>query len=94
MLVQSYSSSRITITITVPAAAPSPAPAPAPIVQQVGMPGTGGCASIVDSTLNWAGVGAGGWASSWAMWPNEGRGGAVCTRVLAYDVTRGQWTIG
>jgi len=65
---------------------------PPDVLQQVGAPSTGTCATFTDSTLNWAGAPSGGWGMSWAQWVNQGRGGAVCTRSL-YWLPSGQWTV-
>jgi hypothetical protein len=82
----------LTNAVIGPGATPSPgasssAPvAPANLLQQVGLPADGTCTSITDTTLNWAGVSSGGWASSWAQWMNGGKGGAVCNRTLVYSL--------
>lgn len=55
-------------------------------LQQVGVP-TDGCGSVMDATLNWAGVPSGGWSESWAAWANAGLGGKVCTRSLTHAST-------
>lgn len=69
---------------------PAPESGPNDLLQQVGKP-AGGCASIQDSALNWAGVASDGWGESWAQWVNDGRGGSVCTRTLTY--ASGGWRI-
>lgn len=56
------------------------------VLQQVGVP-MDGCASVMDATLNWAGVPSGGWSESWAPWANAGLGGRVCTRTLTHAST-------
>lgn len=61
----------------------SPQALPGPIVQQVGAIG-GSCADVNDAELGYGSDVRGGWSMSWAQWPNEGRGGAVCTRTLRY----------
>lgn len=61
-------------------------------LQQVGMPASGECTGIDDAALNRGGASAGGWGRSWAQWMNDGAGGAVCTRTLAY-VGNGRWTV-
>jgi len=68
--------------------------APANLLQQVGLPVDGKCTSITDTTLNWAGVTSGGWASSWAQWMNGGKGGAVCNRTLVYSLGSSKWILG
>ena len=67
--------------------------APADVMQQVGVPADGKCSSIVDATLNWAGVSSGGWGTSWAQWMNGGKGGAVCNRALFYDLRLSKWGV-
>ncbi len=62
----------------------------ADVIQQVGAPAGGSCDTIDDKGLNWGGVKSGGWASSWAQWANDGKGGSVCTRTLHYD---NGWTV-
>lgn len=71
--------------------APVPSQTPQPLLQQVGQP-TGGCSSVADQKLNWAGSESGGWGTSWAQWVNGGRGGVVCTRYLVWTTT-GRWTV-
>ena len=67
--------------------------APAAVLQQVGSPADGQCTSVSDPTLNWGGAGAGGWGRSWAQWMNDGRGGSVCTRTLAYSHGAGHYVV-
>jgi hypothetical protein len=68
------------------------ADAPPDLLQQVGASNTGSCSAFVDATLNWAGAPSGGWATSWAQWMNQGKGGAVCTRSL-YWLPSGRWSV-
>ena len=77
----------LTITISVLAGDPPP-----DVMQQVGAPSTGTCATFSDSTLDWAGVPSGGWGTSWAQWINDGLGGAVCTRTLYWQPS-GRWSV-
>ena len=77
----------LTITISVLAGDPPP-----DVMQQVGAPSAGTCATFSDSTLNWAGAPSGGWGTSWAQWVNDGRGGIVCTRSL-YWMPSGRWSV-
>ena len=77
----------LTITISVLAGDPPP-----DVMQQVGVPSTGTCATFSDSTLDWAGVPSGGWGTSWAQWINDGLGGAVCTRTLYWQPS-GRWSV-
>lgn len=69
-----------------------PNQAPPDVMQQVERP-TDGCESISRPDLNWSGVGSGGWTPSWAYWPNGGRGGDVCGRVLTYLSGQGRWGV-
>lgn len=68
-------------------------PIPLPVIQQIARPATGTCAQAAPATLNWAGVGSGGWSESWAQWPNGGQGGPVCTRTLQYSAIAGRWVV-
>jgi hypothetical protein len=67
-------------------------PPPPDVLQQVGRPAAG-CSSFSDPSLNWAGVEAGGWSESWAMWVNGGSGGPVCTRTLSFSVNLNRWIV-
>lgn len=67
-------------------------PGPAPVLQQTAPLPDGSC-DIVDPTLDWAGVEPGGWSRSWAEWVDEGTGGVVCTRTLAYSESSGRWAV-
>ncbi len=58
---------------------------PESIVQQIGMPSSGNCASVTDSSLQYGTGLSGGWTKSWAQWPNSGSGGIVCTRTLVFN---------
>ena len=69
-----------------------PNQAPPDVMQQIERP-TDGCESISRPDLNWSGVGSGGWTPSWAYWPNDGRGGDVCGRVLTYLSGQGRWGV-
>jgi hypothetical protein len=65
---------------------------PPDVLQHVGLPMSGNCADVDDSTLNWAGVSTGGWTPSWAQWMNDGSGGAICGRTLYYAPS-GRWAV-
>lgn len=86
--------------VKVRSASPSPTPqpssntatsAPTAWIQQFGMPASGSCEDAAPADLNTAGVGSGGWGTSWAQWMNGGTGGAVCTRTLSY--VGSSWTV-
>jgi hypothetical protein len=62
------------------------------VQQAVGMPASGTC-DVADSTLDWAGVGSGGWTSGWGQWLNDGAGGLACVRTLTYSASTGTWSI-
>jgi hypothetical protein len=64
---------------------------PAPAMQQFGKPDSMTCDEAQPEGLNWSGVPSGGWGESWAQWMNDGNGGTVCTRELAYRA--GSWVI-
>jgi len=72
---------------------PSPAGGPASVIQQFEKPTTGTCDEAQPEGLNWGGASSGGWGESWADWSNEGQGGAVCTRTLAYNTSTGTWQV-
>jgi hypothetical protein len=72
---------------------PSATDAPADVMQQVGAPADDKCASITDTSLNWAGVTSGGWGLSWAQWLNDGKGGTVCSRSLSYNLNKAAWVL-
>ena len=65
---------------------------PSPVMQQFGKPGAGSCDENASAHLNWSGVASGNWGQSWAMWPNAGKGGPVCNRVLWYDSNASRWS--
>lgn len=70
----------------------SPASAvPNAVLQQVGVPATGGCLAVIEPSLNLANVAFGGWGLSWAQWINNGAGGPVCSRVLVFDASAVDW---
>lgn len=66
---------------------------PAPVLQQFAKPATGTCDAAEPAGANLAGVSSGGWGTSWAQWVNNGAGGAVCTRTLAYNTNTGAWAV-
>ncbi len=68
-------------------------PLPAPVVQEFGKPAEVTCDAAAPEGLNWAGVPSGGWGVTWAQWLNEGKGGAVCSRTLAYSSNLGTWHV-
>ena len=49
-------------------------------LQQVGPPLSGDCSDVPNYVGHLPGFPIGGWSKSWAWWPNDGRGGPVCTR--------------
>ena len=66
---------------------------PAPVIQQFEKPATGTCDEAQPEGLDWGGASSGGWGESWAQWANEGQGGAVCTRTLAYNTSTATWQV-
>lgn len=62
---------------------------PAPQLQQVGRHADENCTRVNHDALTWGSDITGGWSSSWAQWPNDGLGGFVCTRTIAYR--NGAW---
>ncbi|HEV8024858.1 MAG TPA: hypothetical protein VGP37_08225 [Candidatus Nanopelagicales bacterium] len=67
--------------------------APAPVMQQFGMPASGNCEDGYSDSMDWSGVGSGGWGVSWAQWMNDGSGGVVCSRTVMYDTSTAKWTV-
>ncbi|MGB4325045.1 MAG: hypothetical protein WBJ33_07265 [Candidatus Nanopelagicales bacterium] len=49
-------------------------------LQQVGIPLSGDCSDVPNYVGHLPGFPIGGWSKSWALWPNDGLGGPVCTR--------------
>lgn len=90
--VTSFASDVVMVLDIVTTVNEDPAQAPPDVMQQVARPAEG-CEFVERSDLNWAGVPGGGWGSSWAQWPNEGRGGDVCVRVLTYLSGQGRWGV-
>ena len=66
---------------------------PTPHIQQFEKPATGTCDEAQPESLNWGGAASGGWDESWAQWANDGQGGAVCTRTLAYNNSTTTWQV-
>ena len=66
---------------------------PDPVMQQFPIPETGTCNEAQPAGLNWGGASSGGWGESWARWVNEGQGGTVCTRTLAYNNSTATWQV-
>jgi hypothetical protein len=57
-----------------------------PAHQQVEMPASGTCADVsAPASLNWSGVGSGGWTRQWGGWANANKGGFVCGRTLVLN---------
>lgn len=54
------------------------------------------CANSAPDIVNWPGLGPNvqheSWGESWAQWPNDGRGGFVCSR-QPYYTTIGTWAL-
>ena len=66
---------------------------PPPVLQQFGKPSRLTCDEAASTNLNWGGSSSGGWGESWAQWMNDGAGGDVCTRTLAYSNAQGRWIV-
>ena len=81
-----------TFTVTYPDA-PAAGGTPAPVIQQFEKSATGTCNEAQPEGLNWGGASSGGWGESWAQWANDGQGGPVCTRTLAYNNSTGTWQV-
>jgi hypothetical protein len=52
--------------------------------QAVALPASGACTDVVDTDFGWGTGLAGGWNPSWQQWVNDGQGGPVCQRSIAY----------
>ena len=65
----------------------------APVIQAVGLPSSGTCASVTDTSLNWSGVASGGWTTGWGEWLNGGKGGVACVRTLTFDNSTQTWSV-
>jgi hypothetical protein len=63
----------------------------APVLQEVGLGANANCETLDDTALNWGGAESGNWGTSWAEWPNDHQGGAVCERTLTYSHAEGHW---
>jgi hypothetical protein len=61
--------------------------------QQVGVPASGLCTDVPSPTGHWPGFPFGGWGKSWAQWINDGKGGPVCTREIAFNPTSGTYVL-
>lgn len=86
-------SSPVTASFAVYVATVNAGDGPGPVLQQVGLPASGTCSDVSSTSLNWGGVSPGGWGRSWAMWPNDGRGGGVCSRMLVYVPALSRWAV-
>ena len=64
---------------------------PPDIFQSIALTGAGTCASLNRTDLDWAAAETGNWTQSWEQWPNAGKGGPVCRRVLWYSSTTTHW---
>jgi len=77
---------------TAPAASAGTVATPADVFHSVPLGSVSSCASVTRPDLDWSGVASGNWTQSWAMWPNAGKGGPVCNRVLWYDSNISRWS--
>lgn len=66
---------------------------PADVQQAVGMPASGTCDAVTDTSLDWGDVPSGGWVASWGDWLNNGAGGAACVRTLTYNEASSLWEL-
>jgi hypothetical protein len=48
---------------------------------------------VATTGLAWVYMASGGWWPSWSQWPDEGRGGFVCTRTLTFDSRTSKWVV-
>ena len=71
----------------VPTVAPSAPTEPGHSIayhQALRMPALGTCADVADAEFAWGTGLTGGWKPSWQQWVNDGQGGPVCQRTIAY----------
>jgi hypothetical protein len=80
--------------VLTPTSSSEPVSHPTPILQQFGKPLEGTCEEAAPVSLNWGGAQGGGWGESWEQWMNDGKGGSVCTRTLAFSRALDKWTVG
>ena len=66
---------------------------PPAVLQQFGAPAGRDCTEVAPASLNIGGVGPGGWGRSWAQWVHDGRGGAVCSRMLTFSSSAGHYVV-
>lgn len=66
---------------------------PQDVQQAVGMPASGSCDTITDTSLNWGDAPSGGWVASWGQWLNDGAGGVACVRTLTYNEETALWEV-
>jgi len=82
----------ITVVATAPAASTGTVATPEDVFQSVTLGSIPSCASVSRPDLDWSGVASGNWTQSWAMWPNAGKGGPVCNRVLWFNSNTSRWS--
>jgi hypothetical protein len=78
----------------VPTVAPSASTEPEHSIayhQALRMPVLGTCADVADADFAWGTGLTGGWKPSWQQWVNDGQGGPVCQRTIAY--VNGGWSV-
>lgn len=66
---------------------------PADVYQAVGMPASGSCDAVTDTSLNWGDVASGGWSVGWGDWLNDGAGGVACVRTLTFNENSQAWEV-
>ena len=79
-----------------PAGATGSASVPTAALQQFVRPANGDCSAAPADFVDLPGLAASlrdvGWGQSWAQWPNDGKGGFVCSR-QPYYTSRGTWSV-
>ena len=70
---------------------PEVADLPSPLLQQIMRNADDDCANVDESALTWGSQLKGGWSTSWAEWPHDGKGGPVCTRTIHHDQANRAW---
>ena len=83
------------IVVNLPPVPASGAEVPTAALQQYAPTDGSPCGTNAPDAVDFPGIAqlrTEGWSASWAQWPNEGRGGAVCTR-QPYYTAAGTWAV-
>jgi hypothetical protein len=88
----SFTTLTITVVANAPVASAGTSATPSDLLQSIELGSASSCASVSRPDLDWSGVSSGNWTQSWAMWPNAGKGGPVCNRVLWFNSGVSRWS--